>query len=92
MMRSTKGWSEPGAGCAIIVNMKWLLTTPANADLDSLQQELEAVGATLESQEPVPLDDDQQVLYADGPDDLSDRLSETNRSIHVHPSSELELY
>jgi hypothetical protein len=72
--------------------MKWLLTIPADADLDALQHELEAAGATLESEEPVPLDDQDQVLYAEGPEDLSERLSEADMPLHVYPNSELELY
>jgi hypothetical protein len=72
--------------------MKWLLTVPADADLDTLEQELEAVGATVESQEPVPLHEDERVLYADGPEDLSERLSGTNMPVQVYPSSDLELY
>jgi hypothetical protein len=72
--------------------MKWLLTVPADADLDVLQQELEAVGATLESAEPIPLDNQDQALPAEGPEDLSERLSKTDMPVQVYPNSELELY
>ena len=72
--------------------MKWLLTIPADADLATLQQELESVGAALESEEPVSLGEQEQVVYADGPDDLSERLSATNMPVHVYPNSDLQLY
>jgi hypothetical protein len=72
--------------------MKWLLTTPADLDLESLRQELKAAGATLESRDSVPLDQDEQVLYAEGPDDLHERLSNSGLPIRVHRSSPVELY
>jgi len=34
----------------------------------------------------------QQVFYADGPDDLRDRLSDTGVPVRVHRSSPMELY
>jgi hypothetical protein len=72
--------------------VKWLLTTRADADLDSLRQEVEAAGAKLEDRDPVPLDQEEQVLYAEGPDDLHERLAKTNVPVRVHPSSPMELY
>lgn len=72
--------------------MKWLLTTPADVDLQSLRQEVEAAGATLENRDPVPLDQEEQVVYAEGPDDLRERLSKSSMSVRVHRSSPMELY
>lgn len=72
--------------------MKWLLTTPADIDLESLRREIEAAGATLESRDPVPLDGQERVFYADGPDDLRERLSKTSMPVRVHRSSRMELY
>jgi hypothetical protein len=73
--------------------VKWLLTTPADVDLESLRRELEAAGATLESErDPVALDHDEQVFYADGPDDLRERLSNSGLPVRVHRSSRMELY
>jgi len=72
--------------------VKWLLTTPADVDRESLRPEVEAAGATLESRDPVPLDQEEQVFYADGPDDLRDRLSDTGVPVRVHRSSPMELY
>jgi hypothetical protein len=75
-----------------LVAVKWLLTTPVDVDLESLRQEVEAAGATLESRDPVPLDHQEQVLYAEGPDDLRERLSKTRVPVRVHRSSPIELY
>lgn len=72
--------------------MKWLLTTPVDVDLESLRREVEAAGATLESRDPVPLDQQEQVLYAEGPDDLHERLSKTRLPVRVHRSSPMEPY
>ena len=72
--------------------MKWLLTTPVDIDLESLRRAVEAAGATLESRDPVPLDGDEQVLYADGPDDLGERLSTARLPVRVHRSSPITLH
>jgi hypothetical protein len=72
--------------------MKWLLTTPADADLESLRTEVEAAGAKLEEVAPVPLDGGEQVLYAEGPDDLHERLAKTDVPVRVNPNSPMELY
>lgn len=61
--------------------------------METLRREVEAVGATLESdRDPVPLEHEEQVFYADGPDDLHERLSETDVPVRVHRSSPMELY
>jgi hypothetical protein len=72
--------------------MKWLLTTPVDADLESLRTEVEAAGAKLEEVDPVPLDEGEQVLYAEGPDDLHERLANASVPVRAHPNSPMELY
>ena len=72
--------------------MKWLLTTAAGVDLDSLRREVEAAGAKLEERDPVPLDRSEQVVYAEGPDDLHERLSKSDLAVRVHRSSPMEPY
>jgi hypothetical protein len=72
--------------------VKWLLTTPVDIDLESLRQEVEAAGATLESREPVPLDQQEQVLYAEGPEDLGERLSNARVPVRANRSSPITLY
>jgi hypothetical protein len=72
--------------------VKWLLTTPAEIDTASLRQEVEAAGGKLEERDPIPLDKGEQVVYAEGPDDLGKRLDKTELPIRVNPSSPMELY
>jgi hypothetical protein len=72
--------------------MKWLLTTPADLDLDGVRQQVEAVGGKLEAREPVPLGENEQVLYAEGPEDLHQRLKAGRLPIEASPNSDLELY
>lgn len=72
--------------------MRWLLTTPVDISVEELRREVEAAGGSLESDPPVPLDGDEQVLYVDGPEDLHRRLAETPMPVKVNRSSEPELY
>jgi hypothetical protein len=72
--------------------MKWLLTTATDVSLEALRHEVEAAGGRLESEEPVPLDGNEQVIYADGPEDLHKRLAATPLPVKASPSSELDLY
>ena len=72
--------------------MKWLLTTPVGIDLEALRQEVEKAGAKLEPREPVPLDQQEQVVYAAGPADLGERLSKSRMPVRANRSSPLTLY
>ena len=72
--------------------MKWLLTTPADVDMESLRQEVEAAGAKLEARDPVPLDQQEQVVYAEGPEDLREKLEKSSVPVRANRSSKLELY
>jgi hypothetical protein len=72
--------------------VKWLLTVPADLDLESLKREVEAAGGTLESRDPVPLDEGEQVVYGEGPDDLHERLSKTDMPIKANRSTPMEPY
>lgn len=72
--------------------MKWLLTTPTDVDVDELRREVEAAGGKLEERRPVPLEGDEQVLYAEGPEDLRKRLDATPTPVKANPSSRPELY
>lgn len=72
--------------------MKWLLTTPADIDPASLRQAVEAAGATLESRDPIPLEPQEQVFYAEGPEDLHERLSKTSVPVRADPRSRPELH
>lgn len=72
--------------------MKWLLTIDADVGLEELRREVEAVGGKLESDAPVPLGDNEQVIYAEGPEDLHERLAAAPVSVKVNPNSEMDLY
>jgi hypothetical protein len=74
------------------LDMKWLLTTAADIDTEAVERELEAVGGKLETRDPVPLGESEQVLYAEGPEDLRHTLSRSKLGIKVSPSSKYELY
>jgi hypothetical protein len=70
----------------------WLITTPADADLDNLRSAVEARGGRLSAEPPVPLDRGEQVVGAEGPEDLPDGLAQHPSVRAVHPDSELGLY
>jgi len=53
---------------------RWLITTPAEGDLDELRRAVAAQGGTVADDPPIPLGDGEQVVEADGPDDLPVRL------------------
>ncbi|MEA2420776.1 MAG: hypothetical protein QOE60_2982 [Thermoleophilaceae bacterium] len=72
--------------------MRWLLTTPAEVDLETVRREVEKAGGALETDEPVPLGDSEQALYAEGPDDLHERLASTPEVVKVSPHSDPQPY
>lgn len=72
--------------------MKWLLTAPKQLDLETVRREVEAAGGSLNTMDPIPLGDRDQVIYAEGPDDLHRRLDKSPAPIKADPDSELDLY
>lgn len=72
--------------------MRWLLTTPADVDVDELRREVEAAGGKLQSSRPVPLEPDEQVLRAEGPTDFKRRLDAAPLPVKVNRHSEPEPY
>jgi hypothetical protein len=73
--------------------MRWLVTTRAGADLESVRAKLSALGASAdEAQEPIPLDRDEQVIEVEGPPDLPARLSLDDDVRKISPSSEMTYY
>lgn len=72
--------------------MRWLLTTRHGIEPAELQRELEPLGVRVELTAPIPLGDE-QVVEAEGPDDLPARLEgRTSLVRHVHPDSGIEPY
>jgi hypothetical protein len=73
--------------------MKWLLTVRADADLDALRRELARVGVTVDLGSCIPLDDGEQVVEAEGPEELGATLERAGIDVlKVSPSSDLELF
>jgi hypothetical protein len=68
----------------------WLITTAAGENLERLRRIVASHGATLADIPPTPLEEGEQVLEVEGPDDLPERL-QTDPAIHkVSPNSQLE--
>jgi hypothetical protein len=73
--------------------MRWLLTIGKDVDVQELRTELERLGSTVDPAPSVPLDADEQVVRAEGPDDLPARLTRAGLgAVKAYPDSELELY
>lgn len=73
--------------------MKWLLTVRNDVDLEELRLELGRLGSTVDAEPLAPLEDDEQVLRAEGPEDLPSRLVRAGmKGVKAYPDSELELY
>jgi hypothetical protein len=66
---------------------RWLITISRRADLAELRREIAASGGVADSAPPTPLGDDEQVLEADGPDDLPARLGEHPAVMKVSPDT-----
>jgi len=73
--------------------LRWLITVHADFDRDTLVEALAAADASLRSEDPVPLGEDELALFAEGPVNLSARLSQTTSDvIRINPDSEPEPY
>jgi hypothetical protein len=66
---------------------RWLITTSDTNDLQDLRRTIVAHGGAVADEPPIPLDAGQQVLEAEGPDDLPDRLREHPAVIKVSPDT-----
>ena len=65
----------------------WLITTSKEIDLAELRQAITAQGGTVGDDLPMSLGDEEQVVEADGPDDLPARLQEHPAVLKVSPDS-----
>jgi hypothetical protein len=73
--------------------MRWLLTIGKDVDLDELTSELARLGSTVDPASSVPLDDEDVVVRAEGPDDLPKMLTQAGLgTVRAYPDSDLELY
>ena len=66
---------------------RWLITTSSKGDLAELRRAIAAQGGTADSGPPTPLGDDEQVIEADGPDDLPARLGDHPAVRKVSPDT-----
>lgn len=65
----------------------WLITTSKEADLGALREEIAAQGGTVDEESPIPLGDAEQVVEAEGPDDLPGRLGPNPAVLDVSPDT-----
>ena len=73
--------------------MKWLVTIPAGLDIKRVRAKLSALGCSADDdQEPIPLDNNEQVIEVEGPRDLPKRAAREHEILKVSPSSDLTLY
>jgi len=55
---------------------RWLITLSSQSDLEALRTAVTAHGGALTDDPPIPLGPGEQVVEAEGPDELRDRLGE----------------
>ena len=72
--------------------MRWLITVRKSADLNKLCGVIRDCGGEAESAEAIPLGEDELVVRASGPAELSERLEQEAEVIEVFPESEPEAY
>jgi hypothetical protein len=65
---------------------RWLITTSDTSDLQELRRAIAAQGGAV-TEEPIPLDAGEQVVEAEGPDDLPERLSQHPAVLKVSPDT-----
>ncbi|MGH3366534.1 MAG: hypothetical protein ACRDOY_04970 [Nocardioidaceae bacterium] len=65
----------------------WLIRTSKQADLGALRAEIAAHGGTVYEESPIPLGDAEQVVEAEGPDDLPERLGPNPSVLDVSPDT-----
>lgn len=72
--------------------MQWLLTIGQEEDVDRVRDEVESAGGHLQDRAPIPLGEQQVVLYAEGPESLRAALRASPLTVKVSPSSRLDLH
>ncbi len=71
---------------------RWLITTSQDGDLDQLRKDVADYGGTVADEPAIPLDRGEQVVEAEGPDDLPERLHGQRDVRKVSPDSDIDLY
>lgn len=73
--------------------MHWLVTVARDVDRTALADELNALDAAVRFDDAVPVGDDEQILFVDGPADLPVRVRQAGLPVHsVHPDSDQTAY
>jgi hypothetical protein len=73
--------------------MRWLITVRSGANLQSLGDAVAYAHGSLREIDPVPMGEDEVVVFAEGPSDLPQRLGDTGADVlQVSPDSEPEPY
>lgn len=72
--------------------MRWLLTVPVTVDRQALAEEVTLAGGSLSDDCPIPLDEGDMVLFAEGPSDFPSRLGTAGLVNRVSPESEQTPY
>lgn len=71
--------------------MRWLLTVAADTDHDMLRKVVATAAGSLRDVDPVPMSDDEVVVFAEGPWDFPQRVDRQRLSLlRISPDSEPE--
>jgi hypothetical protein len=71
---------------------RWLITTEADEDLEWLRATVAEKGGLLADNPPIPLDHGEQVVEAEGPDDLPQKLESHPAVRKVSPDSAIDFF
>jgi hypothetical protein len=66
---------------------RWLITTAKDSDVQELRRAIAAQGGTVGDDPPTPLGSGEQVVEAEGPEDLPSRLRGHSAVLKVSPDS-----
>ncbi|MEM9218573.1 MAG: hypothetical protein AAGD25_30055 [Cyanobacteria bacterium P01_F01_bin.150] len=73
--------------------MQWLITTKIDVTLEQLSAMLSRLGCQpIPEDSSIPLDEAEQVISVEGPDDLPGKLEGNAEILQIYPDSSLELY
>lgn len=71
--------------------MKWLVTFPKNTDIETLKKHLQQWKCDLiKDISSIPLEDLEEVIEVEGPQDLPKLASSSHLNIKVYPNSKIE--
>lgn len=79
------------------MTMRWLITVPVAADMQSIRDTLVALGAEPQDDRGIILDAGELAIRVDGPEDLATRIQELKENpgseiLAAFPDSEMDYY